>query len=506
MKIVKWSFIFLSLFGLNLIGFSQNKFIHRVGKTIVDSTGQPIQLRGIHLGGWLDWEGWIYGGGFGSDLKYNGSETYMMTALSRLVGSSGADQFMQQMHEQFITSEDIAAISQSCYNVVRIPINHRLLEDDSAPYVYKQSGWKILDSLISWCEKYHVYVIPDLHATPGGQNNYFFSDPDKDSSFWIGKNNQLRTIKLWGAIADRYKNKTIIAGFDLLNESDTPWFHEWKVPYISEKIIQEIRTVDANHLMIVEGDDLATNFSAFSGLLDANMAFSMHVYTFIGNADPKAVVASYNSLIDQYNVPLWNGEWGEHNYATLDATRKALEDPANQLSGWAFCTWKKVINHYPCLNEIQITPKWTKVAKWITDTVGNPRPTLSETNQGISEFFNSIKYENTVRDQQMHSILSPCSITTSINNNLDSNEPTVTIFPNPANDHISVTINLEDEKVIEIKIIDVLGKNILSVPAQNYFDASHPLIIPVHDLPAGTYFLKLSTETLVISRPISVIK
>ncbi len=72
------------------------------------------------------------------------------------------------MYQNFITERDIEMISQMGLNVIRVPFNHTLLEDDAHPYQYKESGWKFLDQLLIWSEKHRVYVVLDLHSAPGG--------------------------------------------------------------------------------------------------------------------------------------------------------------------------------------------------------------------------------------------------------------------------------------------------------------------------------------------------
>ena len=61
------------------------------------------------------------------------------------MGKEGARQFREQIYETYIQESDIARIAGLGFNCVRIPINHRVLEDDERPFVYKESGWKILD-------------------------------------------------------------------------------------------------------------------------------------------------------------------------------------------------------------------------------------------------------------------------------------------------------------------------------------------------------------------------
>jgi len=176
--------------------WNNTSFVHRNNQQILDGQNNVIKLNGVNLGGWLMWEGWIWGGGFTAEKDiYNNIQT--------IVGSTSASNFRDSVYHNLITKADIQKISQECFNVVRIPFNHNILEDDFNPYVYKQSGWNLLDSVLQWCEDYNVYAVLDLHSAPGGQSTSFTADPDFLINLWNGAINQTRTKRLWKAIASR---------------------------------------------------------------------------------------------------------------------------------------------------------------------------------------------------------------------------------------------------------------------------------------------------------------
>ena len=71
---------------------------------------------------------------------------------------------------------------------------------------------------------------------------------------------------------------------------------------------------------------------------------------------------------------------------------------------------------------------------------------------------------------------------------LDTNSPSVRIYPNPANEIIYVD-NLEDGG--QISVSDMLGKTVLSLPAAGTIQ------IPVSTLPDGVYFLNINNQQTV---------
>ena len=190
-----------------------NPMLHREGSRIVDGKGRPVFLRGVNLGGWLEWELWIFGGAIGP------GETSTLNRLAGLVGAEEARKFHAAVQEAFITEADIAEIARMGFNTVRVTINRRLLEEDEAPFVYKDSGWKILDRLVAWCEKHRLYAILELHSAPGGQCPADLMDADpKGQQLWDLETKRKRTVALWTAIARRYSGNRTVGGYDLLNE------------------------------------------------------------------------------------------------------------------------------------------------------------------------------------------------------------------------------------------------------------------------------------------------
>ncbi len=145
-----------------------------------------------------------------------------------------------------ITEADYKRIAAMGANVVRFYFNYLTLEDDINPFNYKQSGWEWLDTNISWAKKYGIYVILNCHVPQGG-----FQSQCNGSSFWTNQLNQRRATAMWYNIANRYKNETQVAGYDLINEP-TPLdsVSQWQL--LAQRIIDTVRIVDTKHVVVVE--------------------------------------------------------------------------------------------------------------------------------------------------------------------------------------------------------------------------------------------------------------
>jgi endoglucanase len=377
--------LFLSLSSIHAGGF-----VSRNGQTITDSTNKVIQLKGVNLGGWLLWEGWIWGGGFTkeSEIKNN---------LTKIAGENEVKQFHADVYRNFINENDIKAISELGLNVVRIPFNHRLFDSTYSTV----NGWQIMDSLLYWCEKHHVYAVLDMHGAPGGQSGLFIADPVRPN-LWKSQVWKQQTINLWMRIASRYKDKKIVAGYDLLNEPIPPKNQDLNELY--NEIVKAIRSVDMNHMLIIEGSNFAKEFSFFTKLPDNNMMFSFHIYTWFGG-EPKEKLLEFAKLRERLDVPVWCGEWGENNYDVLQKTLDAFALPVNGFSGWCFWTWKKVPNNYAALNAINVTTSWRDVITWCGQPSVKKMPGHDVAIAAMNEFRRAMRYEITNHDYRLGEML-----------------------------------------------------------------------------------------------------
>lgn len=456
--------------------WNNTSFVHRNNKQILDGQNSVVQLNGVNLGGWLMWEGWIWGGGYTQ-------EKTMYSNMQSVIGSTAADAFRDSVYHAYITRADIQKISQECFNVVRIPFNHILLEDDFTPYQYKPEGWAVLDSILQWCEDYNVYAVLDMHSAPGGQSISFTADPDFLITLWNGSINQTRTKRLWKAIADRYKNRGIIAAYDLLNEPSVGSDSTMLAMY--NDIIDSIRTVDTNHMLMIEGNNYATDFSMFDSLPDPNSCFQFHFYTWFFNNNMPPHLQPFTDVCDSLNAPIWCGEWGENSYTQLDTTLKLFQNPAYEVSGSAFWTWKKMKygSSYPYYAGIDTTYEWQKTMRWVSNT-SQPQPTLSEMQTGITSFLNNAR--NYDFNDTLSAVLNNCGPAgvPHYPNALSTN-----VYPNPFNNGLTLSNALPGARY---ELIDATGKIIYAgtqLAEQNF-----------SGLARGLYFLRVhasgSLETI----------
>jgi aryl-phospho-beta-D-glucosidase BglC (GH1 family) len=453
--------------------WDNTSFVHRNGQEIHNGQNNVINLDGVNIGSWLMWEGLMWGGGLISEKDI----TNKMTSV---IGPVAFENFRDSVYKNYITRADIKRISDECYNVVRIPFNHNLLEDDANPYVYKPEGWAILDSVLKWCEDYNVYVVLDMHAAPGGQANWFIADPDS-IDFWNSPVNKNRTIQLWKAIADRYSNRGIIAAYDLLNEPNIWWWPDLVNLY--NNIITEIRTVDSNHMIMLEGNNYAQDFSMFTSLPDSNICFQFHYYTFFFSAPN---IPAWTALSNTLNVPIWCGEWGEDTLGGMqNKLTNIIRNPANKISGQAFWTWKTVTvsgENPHCLN-VNNHPDWSNTMLWAT--YNSPTVTALEMQNGIDNFIINMKLQNCLVDTGVFNMLNLCSVTGI--QNIEALKH-LNVYPNPFTSSINIEGIVENEYY---ELLNSTGQIIWTGKQINNQDFS--------SLTNGLYFLRIyngnSTQT-----------
>ncbi|MBK8044375.1 MAG: cellulase family glycosylhydrolase [Haliscomenobacter sp.] len=204
----------------SMVSFAQKKqekgirFLHTAGQDIVDESGKKVFLKGVGLGNWLLPEGYMWKFGNLGDRPRK-----IEKVIADLIGKEKAALFWKTYRENYITEEDIKRIAELGFNSVRPALNSRLFLTEGENPVYVEEGFLLIDNLISWCKKYGIYVIIDMHGAPGGQTGANIDDsPNNIPELFIEKKYQDQLVDLWIKIAQRYKDEPAVAAYDLLNE------------------------------------------------------------------------------------------------------------------------------------------------------------------------------------------------------------------------------------------------------------------------------------------------
>ncbi|GHU65326.1 hypothetical protein AGMMS49983_12830 [Clostridia bacterium] len=241
-------------------------------KRIADDSGKEVYLRGICIGSWLNKENFLTG--------FLGTEAIMTKALYQELGEERTKVFLKTYHDVFLTEEDFSYLAGLGVNVMRIAVNYHHFEDDMRPYEYYSDGFYYLDRAVEWGRKFGIYIILDLHALPGGQNFRWHSDNHSDTALlWEHRDFQLRTIALWKHIVSHYRDETVIAGYDLMNEPEAPDLAHLHDFYA--ELIYAIRELGDRHILFLEGNNRGNDFDGLDAFSDENLAYSSHNYNFV---------------------------------------------------------------------------------------------------------------------------------------------------------------------------------------------------------------------------------
>lgn len=372
--------------------YPQDGFVSVKGKEIIAPDGKPILLRGINLGNWLNPEGYMF--------RFQNVSSFRLidNTIKELIGADEARQFWKSFRDNYITKEDILFISSTGLNHIRVPFNFKLFLVEDHPEIWLEEGFKRLDELIKWCKEENLYVVLDLHAAPGGQTGDNIDDSWSYPFLFEDEQAQKTTIALWKKLADRYKDETIVIGYDLLNEP-IPHYRENKeelnllLEPLYKKITKEIREVDSNHIIFIGGAQWNTNFTMFGKPFDDKLVYTFHKYWM---PPVQEQIQDYVNFSYEHNVPMWLGESGENEDAWIDSFRVLLE--SNNI-GWCFWPYKKMDSdrgmvQFSKTNEWEEIIKYAETQKKNFEEIRNAKPDRAIVKKALSDLLENIKFKN----------------------------------------------------------------------------------------------------------------
>ncbi|MBL7744514.1 MAG: cellulase family glycosylhydrolase [Chitinophagaceae bacterium] len=373
--------------------FSQGKqeksisFLHTAGQDIVNESGEKIFLKGVGLGNWLLPEGYMWKFGSLGDRPRK-----IEKVVADLIGKEKAEHFWKVFRQNYITEADIERIAELGFNSVRPALNSRLFLTEGENPVYVEEGFQLIDSLVSWCKKYNIYVIIDMHGAPGGQTGANIDDSPNDiPELFIQQKYQDQLVDLWVKLAQRYKDEPVVAAYDLLNEPlpvNTGSADKYKhlLEPLYKRITAAIRKVDQKHMITLEGFNWSNDWSLFTKPFDNNVFYQFHYYCW-ARPDNLNDIDQYLKKRDELNTPIWVGETGEKGNAIYWATTQLFE--AKNI-GFSFWPWKKMDTKNTPYS-VKKPGSWDLIAEY---TRGGARPDAQLAEKIFNELLKNIKLSN----------------------------------------------------------------------------------------------------------------
>ena len=177
-------------------------------------------------------------------------------------------------YQRFIGEEDIRQIKEWGLDHVRLPIDYEVLETDAG--IKRPEGYVYVKNVVSWCQKYQLNVVLDLHKAYGYDFNNA-GNMEKNSLFNMPEL-QDRFIRLWENIANEFGSYDHVA-FELLNEVvESENTEAWNV--LIRKTVKAIRAITRRTPIIYGGIcwNSASTLKYLEVPEDDNIIFTFHFY------------------------------------------------------------------------------------------------------------------------------------------------------------------------------------------------------------------------------------
>ncbi|MFH0954002.1 MAG: cellulase family glycosylhydrolase [Verrucomicrobiota bacterium] len=313
------------------------------GARIVDTNGTPVILRGCNLGSWHLLEMWML------NVKDVRDQYGFEAILAERFGEEEKNRLMELYRQNWITPRDFQIIRSFNFNVVRLPFNYRLLEDDARPFHLKENAFRWLDAAVDMAGRAGLYVILDLHGAPGGQSPDHTTGRAEQNRLWPSPANRERTARLWKQIADHFKDNPVVAAYDVLNEPNSGDKAGKPELEVFDLVYRAIRSVDQNHLVFAPANRHTFEFygaPAQRGWM--NVGMTEHFYPGLFGDEPTRethdlfiarALPGREALLKRWQVPYLVGEFNVvfRKVGGAALMRKYYDLYAER--GWAATMW-----------------------------------------------------------------------------------------------------------------------------------------------------------------------
>jgi aryl-phospho-beta-D-glucosidase BglC (GH1 family) len=212
-----------------------------------------------------------------------------------------------------LTDDDIRHLAEDWKaNSLRVLISHGQVIRTAPPYDYVEGDLEKLDRLVGWCEKYGLNCLITVHEAPG----YLYVS-GRDNTLWSSEEHQQRLIGLWEMLARKYRDRSPLVWYDLLNEphgtDETPGaLGNWN--RLAMELTRAVRAIDPDRMLVVEGTGWAfpRGFAQLEPTGDPRTVYDFHWYLPKGysHARPGDAVTYPGELASWRGGPtsLWNRE------------------------------------------------------------------------------------------------------------------------------------------------------------------------------------------------------
>lgn len=187
--------------------------------------------------------------------------------------SQYGDELRKEHLDTFIVEADIKRIAEWGMDHVRLPVDYPVIEDDAQLFEYKEEGIAYIRNCISWCKKYGLNLVLDLHRTAGYSHatlaaNSLFDDVQA----------QQRFLSIWKMFTETFIDERDHVIFDLLNEIVEPDSSRWNA--LAKKAVKTIREIDGERKIMMGSNHYSSVYTLneLDVLDDPNIIYTFHFY------------------------------------------------------------------------------------------------------------------------------------------------------------------------------------------------------------------------------------
>src|SRR5581483_8143113 len=274
---------------------------------------------------------------------------------------AGALRGANVMQEQ-CTLEDLAVLRSWGANLAEIPVSN--VYAPTPPYGFEPENLKQLDRAVAAAEQAHLFIALTCREGPGR------ADFNRSHEIWKEEAAQEAYAKMWRAIAEHYRGRASILGYDLMCEPHPDDYAnkplgDWNA--LAKKITAAIREVDLTTPILVNSIGWAypQTFDVLQPTGDPRTVYTVHFYdphyyTHQKPADKvgypgfrvpgksevvwdkaalEAKLAPVRAFQQKHHVPIFVGEFGCARYAP--GVEDWMRDQLNlyEQYGWSWAWW-----------------------------------------------------------------------------------------------------------------------------------------------------------------------
>lgn len=383
-----------------------NGFLHTEGRRMVNEAGETVILTGWGTGNWMNPEGFMVSGvggvygftdmsdRFQNNIRFDRRRT-IAESVRELCGTEYEKTFWPRWYRAWLAEDDIRAMAEMGYNSVRLVLDGSAFLYEEPGITWNEDSFQMLDQVLDDCEKWGIYAVLDLHAAPGGQSGVSCDNGiDNMPHMFLEPESRERTLILWEELAKRYRNRWIVAGYELLNEPVSPPPLLYLRPQLRtfyEEAVERIRKIDTRHMLIIQPPAFAHDMKFLDQGFDPlchNWCYSIHMYSFAGEMRE---FYQYLEPSFRLNVPLWIGE----GRSSCHAMAVVYEMMKEYYAGYNIWSWKSMDNETHEVNGLTYfdAPEgWDRIIRYITE--GGPRPSYADSQKLMDAWIENSRFEH----------------------------------------------------------------------------------------------------------------